>query len=84
MNRAIMYSKDNCPYCVEANNLLRARGYEIEKYVIGENCTREQLLEAVPNAKTVPQIFFVNEDGSQDYIGGYDQLKSLFDKIYAS
>ena len=36
----------------------------------GEVWTREQLLEAVPTARTVPQIFLEDE-----YIGGFNELK---------
>lgn len=79
MNRAIMYSKPNCPYCVKAEHLLKSRGYEIEKLVLGADVTAEQLREELPNARTVPQIFLINEEGNKSYVGGYDQLKLLID-----
>jgi glutaredoxin len=41
--------------------------------VIGEGWTREQLLEAVPTARTVPQIFI-----GEELVGGYDQLVVWF------
>lgn len=80
MNKAIMWSKADCPYCIKAEALLREHGFSIEKHVIGFNATKAELLEEIPHARTVPQIFFVREDGGKTYIGGYDQLQSLIDK----
>lgn len=68
---AVVWSKNNCGYCVMAKNLLRNQGIEYQERNISEGpWTREQLLEAVPHARTLPQVFL---DGN--LIGGYDQLK---------
>ena len=72
--KALVWSKTSCPFCVRAKDLLTKKGYEIEERKINEGWTREQLLESVPNARTVPQIFL---DG--EYIGGYDNLKKYFE-----
>ena len=72
--KALVWSKPDCPYCTMAQKLLEQKGYEIEERKIGFGWNREQLFEAVPNAKTVPQIFL---DG--EYIGGYDNLKKYFE-----
>lgn len=72
--KAIVWSKTSCPYCVSAVALLKQKGYTIEERKIGVDWTREQLLEAVPMARTVPQIFLDNE-----YIGGYDNLVKHFE-----
>ena len=71
--QAIIYSKDMCPYCVRAKQLLEQKGIAYEERVIGRGYTKEQLLEAVPNARTVPQIFL---DGM--LVGGYDDLVKKF------
>lgn len=73
MNKAIVWSKDMCPYCEQAKALLKQKGVEFEERRIGGGYTKEQLLEAVPNARTVPQIFL---DGK--LIGGYTELKEYF------
>jgi len=75
MNETIVWSKDNCPYCVKAKRMLDGKGirYE-ERNITSNNWTKEQLLEAVPNARTVPQIFL---HGS--YIGGADALEKYFE-----
>ena len=73
--KATVWSKNQCPYCVMAKNLLRSNGVEYEERNISEGpWTKEQLLEAVPHARTLPQIIL---DGN--LIGGYDQLKKYFE-----
>jgi len=67
--KAIVWSKYHCTYCDQAKTLLEVSGYEIEERKIGDGYTKDELLEVVPNAKSVPQIF-VNDE----YIGGYTEL----------
>ena len=75
MIKAIIRTKTVCPYCVNAKNLLKMKGIEYEERNIQEGTwTREQLLEAVPGARTVPQVFI---DG--ELIGTYDHLREYFD-----
>lgn len=69
---AIVWSKPQCPYCDQAKQLLTMKGIAYEERKIGSGWTKEQLLEAVPTARTVPQIFL---DG--ELVGGYDQLRAL-------
>jgi len=73
---AIVWSKDQCGYCVMAKTLLQNQGVEYEERNISTGpWTKEQLLEAVPHARTLPQVFIDNQ-----LIGGYDQLKKYFHK----
>ena len=68
--KAIVWSKNACPFCDQAKNLLNLKGIEFEERNISTDWTREQLLEAVPNARTVPQIFL-----DQQLIGGFTELR---------
>ncbi len=68
--KAIVWSKYHCPYCDQAKALLTQKGIEFEEKKIGDGYSKEELLEAVPNARTVPQIFL---DG--ELIGGFNELK---------
>ena len=43
--KALVWSKDFCPYCDRAKALLKQKGIEIEERKIGSGWTREQLLE---------------------------------------
>ena len=69
--KAIVWSKYNCPYCDQAKALLKAKGIAFEEKKIGDGYTKEELLEAVPNARTVPQIFI-----DEQLIGGFNELKT--------
>ena len=53
--------------------LLQQKGIQFEERKIGDGYSREDLLEAVPTARTVPQIFL---DG--ELIGGFTELKEYF------
>ena len=68
--KAIVWSKDHCPYCDHAKNLLKLKGIEYEERNINQGYDREDLLAAVPNARTVPQIFL-----GEEYVGGFTELK---------
>jgi glutaredoxin len=68
--KAVVWSKDSCPFCDQAKNLLKMKGIEFEEKKIGYGFTREDLLEAVPTARTVPQIFL-----DEELIGGFTELK---------
>lgn len=71
--KAIMWSKYNCSYCDQARSLLEAKGVEFEERKIGDGWTKEELLEAVPTARTVPQIFL-----DEEYVGGFTELRQFF------
>ena len=68
--KGIVWSKDMCGYCEQAKQLLTMKGIEFEERKIGKDWTKEQLLEAVPTARSVPQIFLDDQ-----YVGGYQELK---------
>ena len=68
--KAVVWSKYHCPFCDQAKALLESKGIEIEEKKIGDGFSKEDLLEAVPNARTVPQIFIDDE-----LIGGFTELK---------
>jgi glutaredoxin 3 len=71
MTKAIVWSKNNCPFCVQAKNLLKLKNIEFEeRNISAETWTKEQLLEAVPTARTLPQIFL-----DDNYIGGFTELR---------
>ena len=69
-NKVTIYTKDECAYCVRAKELLEEHKVEYEELKIGTDVTKYQLLQKVPHAQTVPQIFF-----GEKYIGGYEQLR---------
>jgi glutaredoxin 3 len=51
--------------------LLNSKNIPTEIRKIGDGWTKEQLLEAVPTARSVPQIFL-----DEELIGGFNELKA--------
>ena len=70
LKTSIVYSQEYCTACIAAKRLLHIHGYEVEERKIGDGFTREDLLEAVPTARTVPQIFLDDK-----LIGGFTELR---------
>jgi glutaredoxin len=68
--KAVVWSKDACPFCVQAKALLESKGIEFEERNVSQDWTKEQLLEAVPDARTLPQIFL-----DEQHIGGFTELR---------
>lgn len=69
--KATVWSKDQCPYCIQAKALLESKGIEYEeRNIMHGTYTKEQLLEAVPTARTLPQIFL-----DEEYVGGFNELR---------
>ena len=68
--KAIVWSKDQCPYCDQAKALLKMKGIEYEERNINDGWDKEDLLAAVPGARTVPQIFLDDQ-----LIGGFNELR---------
>jgi glutaredoxin len=74
--KAVVWSRDMCAYCEQAKSLLKMKGIEFEEKKVGHGYTKEDLLEAVPTARTVPQILIDDQ-----LIGGFPELKQYFQKV---
>ena len=77
--KAIVWSKYHCPFCDQAKAMLTAKGITFEEKKIGDGYTKEDLLEAVPTARTVPQIFL-----DEKLIGGFTELKKYFESEHVN
>jgi len=69
---AVVWSQANCLACNQAKNLLDIKGIPYQVKMLGENATKQELLEAVPGARSVPQIFLNGE-----YVGGLPELRKI-------
>jgi|TARA_R110001606_G_scaffold384112_2_gene546782 glutaredoxin 3 len=69
-----IYSKPQCPYCVQAKALAERKGYNVIYKMLDEDFDREALMETFPGARTFPQIIV---DGEK--IGGFTEFKALVD-----
>ena len=59
--KAIVWSKPACVYCEKAKSLLKMKGIEYEEKNIADGHKVQDLLEMVPNARTMPQIWLDEE-----------------------
>jgi len=73
--KVVVWSKYHCPYCDQAKALLTQKGFKFEERKIGDGYTKEELLESIPAARTVPQIVI-----NGDVIGGFADLKRYFEQ----
>lgn len=72
--RALVYSKENCPFCVKAKTLLTIKKIDFTEIEIGKDMTREDFVSLFPDQKTVPLIFI-----DEQRVGGFDELTRYFD-----
>lgn len=73
MPKVEIYTKDYCPYCVKAKQLLDRLGVPYTEIDIShDENLQTQMLERARPRRTVPQIF-INDVG----IGGCDDLYAL-------
>jgi glutaredoxin 3 len=68
----IIYTKENCPYCDLAKNLLSQRQATYEEIRIDLDEHQKDEMIRLSNRRTVPQIFINSQS-----IGGYDDLAAL-------
>ena len=68
-----MYATGSCPYCTQAERLLKARGVaEITKVRVDLESGLREAMMAKTGRRTVPQIYI-----GDFHVGGYDDLVAL-------
>lgn len=73
MSNVVMYSTAVCPYCMQAERLLAAKGVkDITKIRVDQDPARRDEMIARTGRRTVPQIFIGDK-----HVGGYDDLAAL-------
>jgi glutaredoxin 3 len=70
--KVVIYSKPQCPFCVQAKALAEREGHDLTYKMLDEDFDRETLMETFPGARTFPQIIV---DGEK--IGGFTEFKAL-------
>jgi glutaredoxin 3 len=68
-----LYTRNGCVFCDKAKDLLTKHRLLYTLYTIGDNITREQVLDRFPGAESI-MLPIVVIDGVN--IGGYQQLHS--------
>lgn len=70
-------SRDGCPYCTKSIEDIISTGNEYIETKINDTVERNEFYDSlglVGKDRTVPQIWKIEDDGSETYIGGYSQL----------
>lgn len=65
-----LYTTRNCNYCNRAKNILDSLKVSYKSYTVGEDISRDYIVERFPEAKSYPIVLINGE-----YIGGYTQLE---------
>jgi glutaredoxin 3 len=72
MAKVIIYSKDNCPYCVAAKTMLTQKGVPYTEINLQTKPQELADLKAKTGLRTVPQIFI-----NDKLVGGFSDLQKL-------
>jgi glutaredoxin 3 len=77
-NKLVVYSKENCGYCVKSKHLLTTNKIPFKEIKLDPNHesyqdTRSKLLTATKGHKTFPFIFV-----GESFLGGYSELNHSF------
>lgn len=75
MAKVLIYTKDPCPYCVRAINMLNEKGISFEEIDLTDNFAEMDRIKNETGWRTMPIIMI---DGQ--VIGGYSDLKALDDE----
>lgn len=69
MTAVTVYSTGTCPWCVQAENLLKRVGATVEKIRVDQSDTQLESMITRSGRRTVPQIFV-----GDVHIGGFNDL----------
>jgi glutaredoxin 3 len=72
MHKIKIYTKESCPYCRLAKELLTARNIAFEEIQVDQDQSKLNEMLRLTKKYTVPQIFIDDQ-----VIGGYDDLAAL-------
>lgn len=69
MRSILIYTKDDCPFCTRAKNLLAEKGMAYQESKVGVGILREEFMSIFPDIKSLPLIIINGQK-----IGGYSEL----------
>jgi glutaredoxin 3 len=72
MKTVEIYTKNYCPYCRRAKELLELKGVKFTEYDVGNDPLKEAEMRRRSGRTTVPEIFADNE-----LLGGCDDIFAL-------
>ncbi len=68
----VMYSGDNCAYCLRARRLLEKKGVAFRELKVDQSAELRAEMERLSQRRTIPQIFIHGR-----HIGGFDDMAEL-------
>jgi glutaredoxin 3 len=74
--KIIIYSKDNCPNCLTAKQILTSKNLEYIDVDIELGSRWQNMLREYPDAKQMPQIFI-----NDQRVGGLAGLQAALQKL---
>ncbi len=72
MAKVVIYTSEQCPYCMFAKSLLDKKQVSYQEIRVDLDPQKRSEMEQLSGRRTVPQIF-INEKS----IGGFDDLSAL-------
>lgn len=72
MTKIVIYSSQQCPYCVRAKELLSRKGLPYEELRVDLDPALRDRMIALTGLRSVPQIFI-----GDTHVGGCDDLHAL-------
>lgn len=72
MKPVTVYSKEVCPYCDRAKQVLKNQDIDYKEIMVDQDEEQLAKMKELSGRKTVPQIFIGDES-----IGGFDELYEL-------
>lgn len=73
MAKIEIYTRQQCPYCTAAKELLKSKNLEYIEYAAGDDeALKEEMLARSNGQRTFPEIFI-----NDKHIGGFDKLNDL-------
>lgn len=72
MAEVIIYTRDGCPYCTQAKNLLSAKGADFTEYNASKDPAYRQEMMTRSGQRTFPQVFVNGQ-----HLGGCDDINAL-------
>ncbi len=80
-DRFVLFTREGCPYCVSAQELLEEKGlkHTVYDFKAGQQDAVLKEIKEKHNWTTVPMIFFLSESGAPKFLGGYTDLVQYFE-----
>jgi len=72
MKKWVIFGRPGCGYCVEAMDLLKAKGQQFEYFNVREYPVLKVFMDVSGIPPTVPQVFL-----NGHLIGGFEELKTV-------